>query len=95
MCEHLIHLEQEIKARGLKETYRGQPWSNNCREWVYFDCLLVKEKIEARYNFPSFVSWHSNDDERSGLEAGFVCYHCYDAVIGAHPRRAEGKIRIE
>ena len=30
-------MEQALIARGIRENYRGQPWSMNCREWVYFD----------------------------------------------------------
>lgn len=32
--EHLQQLETEILAAGLQETFRGQAWSQNCREWV-------------------------------------------------------------
>jgi len=95
MCEHLSPLEHELKIKGIKETYRGQPWSENCREWVYFDCFFVRDKLESRFNFPPFVIWHSNDDERSGLEAGFFCDECRDAIIGAHPNVSDGKIRVE
>jgi hypothetical protein len=39
-CEHLRPLEQAMIDAGMKETFRGQAWSNNCREWVYFDCFI-------------------------------------------------------
>jgi hypothetical protein len=94
MCEHLIALENELKAQNIKETYRGQPWSDNCREWVYFDCALDLERIRKRYNFPDFISTHVNNDSRSGLEAGFVCDQCHDAIMGHHPSLASGKIKI-
>lgn len=41
MCEHLIGLDKELKSLGIRETYRGQPWSENCREWAYYDCVLA------------------------------------------------------
>ena len=91
MCEHLIALDKELKSMGIKETSRGQPWTGNCREWVYYDCVLDLEKIRTRYKFPSFIESHSNDDPRSGLEAGFVCDQCKDGVVGVHPSLAKGK----
>jgi hypothetical protein len=91
MCEHLILIDRELKSKGIKETFRGQPWSDNCREWVYYDCVFDFEKIRSRYNFPDFVVTHFNDDARSGLEAGFVCDQCKDGVIGAHPTVSKGK----
>lgn len=91
MCEHLIVLDNELKSNGFKETYRGQPWSDNCREWVYYDCFLDLVAIRKRLNLPDFVESHSNDDPRSGLEAGLVCSQCHDGVIGAHRSVAEGK----
>lgn len=95
MCEHLINLDIELKSKGVKETYRGQAWSDNCREWVYYDCLLDLEKIRTRFNFPEFIEIHFNDDPKSGMEAGFVCNLCKDAVMGHHSRFGKGKIKIE
>ena len=94
MCEHLKSLETELKEKGIKETYRGKPWSVNCREWVYFDCVLNLDKIRQRYNFPDFIKNHINNDSRSGMEAGFYCGLCQDAIIGIHPDLGEGKIHV-
>ena len=91
MCEHLINLDNELKAKRIKETFRGQPWSDNTREWVYYDCILNLEEIRKRYNFPSFVTIHTNDDNKSGLEAGFYCEICKDGVMGHHPSMGSGK----
>ena len=91
MCEHLIDIERELKAQGFKETFRGQPWSKNCREWVYYDCYLDTKSIRNRFKLPDFVIDHSNDDPRSGLEAGLVCEQCHDAIVGAHSSQSEGK----
>lgn len=91
MCEHLIGLENELKASGIKETYRGQPWSKNCREWVYYDCVFDLGKIRERLLLPLFIENHVNDDNKSGLEAGFVCDQCKDGVIGVHPQVGKGK----
>lgn len=92
MCEHLIALENELKSRRVKETYRGQPWSKNCREWVYFDCVFDLDKVRTRLALPLFILSHVNDDNKSGLEAGFVCDQCKDAVIGIHPQVGAGKL---
>ena len=82
MCEHLIALENEIKNLHVKETYRGQAWSNNCREWVYFDCYLDIENLKIKYKFPDFIKHHVNNDCKSGLEEGFYCELCKDAIMG-------------
>lgn len=92
MCEHLIELEKAIKEKGIKETFRGQAWTDNCREWVYFDCLLALEKLKLRFNFADCVIVQINNDSRSGMEAGFYCSLCKDAVMGVHPQFREGKI---
>ena len=95
MCEHLAALDAELKARRIKETSRGQAWSDNCREWVYYDCVLVLDKLRQRFNFPAFVQDHVNDDQRSGMEAGFYCDLCKDGVMGHHSFFGSGKIHIE
>lgn len=95
MCEHLSELDNELKAQGIEETYRGQPWSHNCREWVYYDCVFDLEKVRSRFELPSFVETHVNNDNKSGMEAGFVCDLCKDGVIGVHPQFGEGKRLVE
>lgn len=91
MCEHLSALERELKQKGIKETFRGQAWSDNCREWVYHDCQLDLANVRSRYHFPSFVVDHINDDNKSGLEMGFFCEECKNAVIGLHPDQTSNK----
>lgn len=95
MCEHLYTLDHELKTKGIKETYRGQAWSKNCREWVYYDCILDLDKLQTRYDFPDLINRHVNDDMKSGTESGFVCSLCNDAVMGLHPDHSQGKLRIE
>jgi hypothetical protein len=82
ICHHLRALEAELIEAGAKETYRGTPWSMNCREWVYFDVVLDVAAIESRLNFPACVEVHENLDPKSGTERGFVCTECHDAVMG-------------
>lgn len=92
MCTHLILLEQALRDAGIKETFRGKPWSKNCREWVYYDCVFDLPQLQHRFNFDPYVKWHTNEDNRSGMEAGFICESCNDAVIGIHPHFGSGKI---
>ncbi len=95
MCEHLEKLDQDLKSKGIKETFRGQAWGDGTREWVYYDCLLDLEAVRKRYNFPSFVIIHINDDNKSGMEAGFYCELCTDGVMGHHPHFGKGKTLVQ
>jgi hypothetical protein len=85
VCEHLIALEEEILARGIKELYRGQAWSQSCREWVYFGCYLDIPALRARYKFAPCVKDHEHRGTHDGSEAGLVCTSCLDAIMGVHP----------
>jgi hypothetical protein len=85
MCEHLQPLENYLKAKKVPVTFRGQAWSDNCREWVYFDCILETEALRSKFNLPSFVVTHENVDPKSGTELGLVCTKCKDAIMGLHP----------
>jgi hypothetical protein len=85
VCEHLSALERELIAAGIAETFRGQAWSENCREWVYFKCVLGLEALRARLTFASCVEDHLHCGTHDGAEAGFVCSACKDAVMGRHP----------
>jgi hypothetical protein len=82
VCEHLASLERELASSGALETFRGQPWSDNCREWVYFDIVLDVDSIKERSNFAPFVIVHENTDQRSGTERGLVCGVCKDGIMG-------------
>jgi hypothetical protein len=86
MCEHLVQLEKELKQLKIKETYRGQAWTKNCREWVYYDCYFDIEQLRKRFNFPGFIKHHFNNDNKSGLEEGFVCELCNDAIMGLNSK---------
>ena len=81
-CEHLRKLEEELLSAGIKETCRGTPWTDNCREWVYFDVVLDTASIAARMNFAPCVTVHENLDPRSGTERGLYCSECLDAIMG-------------
>ena len=92
VCEHLRALEQEMQARGVTETYRGQVWTRNCREWVYFDCYLDRAALRQRFDFAACVQDHEHRGTHNGQEAGFVCHQCWDAIMGCHPEFAQGRL---
>lgn len=75
-------MEQALLAAGIEETYRGQPWSRNCREWVYFDADLDTAALLQRLDLPDCVEVAENTDPKSGIEHGLYCTLCKDAVMG-------------
>src|SRR5690349_15636934 len=85
MCEHLWPLEKYLKDKNIPETFRGQAWSDNCREWIYFDCVLKTESLKTKLNLPEFIITHENADMKSGTELGLVCNVCKDGIMGIHP----------
>lgn len=84
-CEHLIKLEKALIDAGVEETYRGQSWSKNCREWVYFNCVLPLDDIRAQFDLDECVEDHEHRGTHSGSEAGLVCRIHHDAIMGLHP----------
>jgi len=82
VCEHLAALEKALLDSGAKVTCRGQVWTMNCREWVYFDVILDTDAIQERFQLPPCVQVHENKDPKSGLERGLECSLCHDAVMG-------------
>ena len=83
-CEHLRQLEQAMLSGGMRETYRGQAWSKNCREWVYFDCFIDAASIRQKFNLATCVSDHAHRGTHDGQERGFICSSCWDAIMGAY-----------
>jgi hypothetical protein len=84
VCQHLAELERQLLAAGVDVTFRGKAWTQNCREWAYFNCWLDRRSIRARLKLDPCVVDHDNDDLRSGRESGLVCSVCHDGVIGVH-----------
>jgi hypothetical protein len=87
VCEHLRQLEQELLQSGVKETYRGQAWSHNCREWVYFHCVLDLVALRERMQFDACVEDHEHRGTHDGSETGFVCTQCHDGIMGVLPKQ--------
>lgn len=88
VCEHLAMLEQALLDAGVAVTFRGQAWSLNCREWIYFDCVLDRDSLRERMQFDGCVQDHEHRGTHDGQEAGFVCTQCHDGVMGLHPSSA-------
>ena len=84
VCEHLAPLEQALLDRKVAVTFRGQAWSMNCREWVYFDCFFDLPGIRRQLSFPEFVEDHSHRGTHDGQELGLVCRVCHDAIMGLY-----------
>jgi len=82
ICEHLRAVEAAVLATGAHETYRGQAWTQNCREFVYFDTHLDLTELRRTIELDPCVVDHENTDTKSGTERGLVCMTHYDGVIG-------------
>ena len=91
-CEHLRALEQAMIAAGLRETFRGQAWSDNCREWVYFDCFIDTAAVRAKFNLAGCVQEHAHRGTHDGRERGFECSTCKDGIMGAYEPAAGLKV---
>jgi hypothetical protein len=94
ICEHLKPVEDYLRSQGLRIIYVGQPWSRNCRVWVYFaDVVLDVESLKARLKLPDCVVIHSHRGTVDGAEHGLFCEEHFDAVMGGHPDLAGAETR--
>lgn len=85
MCPCLQPLDDLLKQRGLKESFRGQAWSMKCREWVYYPVVLDLARVRGALSLPTTVIDHIHRGTHDGAESGFVCTLHDDAVMGQHP----------
>jgi len=90
VCEHLRPLEKALTEAGIEETFRGPAWSKNCREWVYFRCVLNRASLRERLGLPPCVVDHEHLGTHDGQEAGFICELCHDGIMGTHPKSPVG-----
>lgn len=90
-CHHLAPLEAALQHEKIKETFRGQAWSQNCREWVYFDVVLDLLSLRERFSLDECIAEHSHAGTHDGQESGFVCKECKDAIMGVHPKARKGQ----
>ncbi len=93
-CEHLQQLEEEMIAAGVPITFRGQAWSDNCREWVYFNCYLDRVAIRNRMALSPCVLDHDHLGTHDGQEAGFRCSECKDGIMGIHKHYLRPSTRV-
>src|SRR5690349_14364402 len=84
MCIHLAPLENYLRAKNIAEVWRGQPWTKNCREWIYFDCSFDAAGLKAKLGLDPVVEVHDYPDVKAGSEAGLFCTACKDGVMGLH-----------
>lgn len=85
MCEHLLKVENYIKAKGIQEVFRGRPWGKNCREWVYFNCILDTEELKIKLELNACVETHEYSDSKVANELGLFCTSCRDGIMGVIP----------
>ena len=83
-------MELAIVARGIRETFRGQAWSMNCREWIYFDCFIDTESVRKRFKLAECVQEHIHRGTHDGQERGFVCAQCHDGIMGRYDQTPGG-----
>jgi hypothetical protein len=88
-CEHLKPLEQALLAKGIHESFRGKAWSENCREWVYFECFIDTAAVQRSFAFSACVTEYSHRGTHDGQERGFVCSQCHDAIMGYYEPYAD------
>jgi len=91
-CEHLQPLEGAMIARRIPVTFRGQAWTENCREWVYFACFIDTQAVRERISLADCVHEHVHRGTHDGQERGFECSLCHDGVMGEYESRAESII---
>jgi hypothetical protein len=82
VCEHLALIESALLDSGIAVTFRGQAWSDHCREWVYFDCYLDTHALRKQFVLADCVEDHTHRGTHDGMEHGLVCNRCHDAVLG-------------
>ena len=94
ICEHLAPLETLLLDAEIRVTFRGKAWSENCREWVYVDCVLNTAALREQISFPFCVKKHEYIGTHDGQEAGFVCDSCHDGIMGIHPDFAKATTKV-
>ena len=85
MCEHLQKVENYIKQKDIKEVFRGRPWGKNCREWIYFNCILDTGELKRKLELDACVVTHQYYDIKVANELGLFCTICKDGIMGVNP----------
>ncbi|MBO0340068.1 MAG: hypothetical protein ACTHOM_15360 [Allomuricauda sp.] len=95
ICEHLQPIEKIIQEKRIKEKYRGPAWSNNCREWVYYECFIDAVSLSQRLDLDECVEIHKHLGTHDGSEYGFYCNEHHDGIMGYPPEMMKGKIIVK
>jgi len=91
VCAHLRPVQDYVRSRGIRVLDVTTPWSKNCRNWVYFDRVVLDvDSLKSRFNLPACVVVHSHRGTHDGAEHGLVCQADHDALMGSHPELAPG-----
>lgn len=93
MCTHLEKVVEYLTHHAIKEAWRGQPWTDNCREWIYYDAVLDPVFLQRHLSLDACIEMHDYSDIKAGSERGLFCTICKDGVMGMHPndQQAKGK----
>ncbi len=85
ICEHLRTAQQYVQNQGGRVVWVGQPWSANCRTWVYFDVRLDCDQIIKSLGLADCIQIHDHRGTHDGSERGLVCTIHQDGIMGPHP----------
>jgi hypothetical protein len=69
---------------GMRETFRGRAPSNNCREWVYFDCYIDTEAVRRHFTFADCVIEHAHRGTHDGRRGALSVPPATIPVMGAY-----------
>lgn len=94
LCHHLRKLEDYIKSKGAKETFRGKAWGEASRVWVYFDAVLDCDALKTVCQLDACVELYEYVGTHSGREKGFVCNIDRDGIMGLYPVFSVAGMRV-
>jgi hypothetical protein len=82
LCEHLQPAERYLRDHGGRIVSSGQPWSDNCHVWVYFDTVLDCSGLIEGLHLDPCVHVHEHRGTHDGSERGIVCTIHHDGIMG-------------
>lgn len=88
ICEHLAPMLHHLITEGRKIVSCGQPWSNNCHLWIYFDSVLDCEGLLGKFDGADAVEIHDHRGTHDGAERGLYCRVHHDGLMGMHPSQS-------
>ena len=95
MCKHLIEIDNYIRNMGIEELFRGKAWSENCNEWVYYNCIIDIKKLKEKFILNNCVTIHEYNDSKVANELGFICNNCKDGIMGFSPNNEHSKNKMK